>query len=112
MVFVVAHYASANDFADLRAKYSAEMQDDDIVCCGTSAIAYNKDERLAYHPLFEVGDAMDMKLSHQYIDTMMRAIQIEAPSTVVFATPTKLDTPNVLKRIKEHCDIVDVLVVD
>jgi hypothetical protein len=112
MVFVISHYNSSADIDAIKTKYAVELHDNDIICCGTANFQVLPDTNLTYHPLFEVKGEVDIKQSHQYIDTMMRAIQIESPSTVVFAHATKFDSPNVLKRIKEHCDIVDAMVID
>jgi hypothetical protein len=112
MIFLVAHFDTQDSFDTLIKKYAAQYHDDDVICCGTSAIPVTINTNITYHPLVHVSGETDLRTSHQYIDTMMRALQIESPSTIIFHSATKFDSPNVLKRIKEHADIVDVIVVD
>jgi hypothetical protein len=112
MIFVVAHFTQQDDLSSVSKKYAAEYNDDHVICCGTSDVPVSINADIAYHPLVQVQGEADLRAAHQYIDTMMRALQIECPSTIIFHGATKFDSPNVLRRIKEHADIVDVMVID
>lgn len=110
MVFVVAHYNNIQESEAIKnlylQKYSA------VVLCGTSNFEMQKDTTLAYHPIYQIIGEADIAKQHAYIDSMLRALQIEVPEAIIFYNKTMLDTGTVLFRIKEHCKIVGINIVE
>jgi hypothetical protein len=108
MVFVVGHYTSEQQMLDYAQQY--QLGEYSILYCGSTSFDITPNANYPYHPLYKVMGEPSVKEQHHYIDTMMRAIQIEHPVKVIFASASKFDTKTALQRIKEHCDIVDVMV--
>jgi hypothetical protein len=110
MVFVVAHYNSLEEAQTVANKYNPMYQD--VILCGSADFNYPKNETLAYHPIFRVGESTSIPEQHAYIDAMLRAIQIQVPEAIIFHGATRFDTATVLFRIQQHCNTVGVLTIN
>ncbi len=108
MVFIVSHWQS---FEEVEA-YKSNFDGVEVLICGSCAVSIPINRKIPYHPLFLIDAVTTVQQQHTYIDAMLRAIQIEVPSKVIFIGTTLLDTYTVLTRIKEHCGIVGVEIVE
>jgi hypothetical protein len=107
MVFVIAHFSTIEESKNIENVYLEKYKQ--VILCGSTNVLLEKNETLPYHPLFIIENKnTTIAEQHTYIDTMLRAIQIEVPEKIIFHSATMFDTHTVLYRIKQHCEIVGV----
>jgi hypothetical protein len=107
MLFVTGHFENEIICNQILEKYNTQFEK--IVFCGSCNFEFEIDNALAYHPLYVINSSeTTIAQQHAYIDSMLRALQIEVPKKLIFFNATMFDTYTVLKRIEEHCVIVNI----
>jgi hypothetical protein len=109
MVFISSHFNTSQSMLDLVQQF--QHLNDEIILCGSCNFAPTINNALAYHPIFETQETTSIAQQHAYIDAMLRALQIEVPSTLILHSATLFDTKTVLQRIKEHCEVVGISII-
>jgi hypothetical protein len=106
MIFVLGHFNTIEDFELISNKYSAN---EEILYCGTTSFLPSINKSLPYHPLVHViKSETTVAEQHAFLDTLLRAIQIEVPTKIIIYNSNMMETATVKSRMLEHCKIVGV----
>jgi hypothetical protein len=108
MVFVSAHYKSEDQFLVIANQLEIPLEN--ILFCGSTEFHPILNTTIPYHPLMQVvvNQEVDIKAKHAFLDTLMRAIQIEVPDQYISFGKTFFDNETILEKTKAHCKIVGV----
>ncbi len=109
MVFIVAHYNTEAEAEQIRNFYLKKYNQ--VLLCGTSSFEMPLTGNIPYHPIVCTINGVDIRMQHAFIDTMMRALQIETPEALVLHSNTALDSETVWYRICAHAEIVQVPII-
>jgi hypothetical protein len=108
MVFISGHFTSEDQF--LQIAQNLKLSLDEILFCGSTDFNPQLNNRVPYHPLYQVTGEVQVKDRHAYLDTLLRALQIESPMKILYFNASKFDHEIVLNMTKRHCEIIDIIV--